>query len=157
MKKIITLNLLMLCFCLHFFHLPAAAQTLSPDQRAVDLLNKMMGALLIENEEESAKAVKLLVHKSLLAPDGRSLSRDVREFSFRKAHSGAKLYSAPVVVTRVRQRSLTAIGFQETAEEGTEFDYFIAKKEGVAGLPAPVRVFFPKNGNEPRISYMGSL
>src|SRR5262245_54836923 len=155
MRKL-CLGLLIVCVCLPCLPLTAVGQNPQPDKRAVDLLNRMMNALLIENEEESAKALALLVHKSLLPAGGRVLTRDVRGFRCRKDHTGAKLYSNPVAVTRVRQRSLSAIGFQETAEEGTEFDYFIAKKDGVAGLPAPVRVFFPKSGAEPRISYVGS-
>ena len=63
----------------------------------------------------------------------------------------------PVKITCVRPNEVTAIGHGPTAEEGRAVDYFIAKKDGQAGMPAPVTVFFPASGGPPRVSYLGSL
>lgn len=60
-------------------------------------------------------------------------------------------------ITRVRPSNVMEIGFGPTAEAGRVEDCFIAKKEGVRGLPAPVTVFFPASGGPPRIAYLGSL
>mgnify|MGYP003966049111 CR=1 FL=1 len=136
---------------------PAHAEDVKPDPKAEELLNKFMTALLVEDEAASAKAVMSLVHKSLLSNDKSDLSPDLRRFSFKKAHGGAGHYTSPVKITRVRKTGITAIGFKETAEAGAVYDYFISKKEGVTGMPAPVKVFFPKDGGELKISYMGSL
>lgn len=96
------------------------------------------------------------VHKSMLGPSG-GLSDDVRRFSFKKAFGAAPLYAVPVVVTRVRPSNTTAIGLGPTGERGRSVDYFVAKRPGQVGMPAPVTVFFPESGAPPSIAYVGSL
>jgi len=150
MKSIFTFLL-----CLSFF--ASLAQTPEVDKRAEALLNDFMKALLIEEADASAKACLKYVHKSLINTSGDDLTKDLRDFSFKKAHSNAKFYANPVKITRVRKNKVTAIGFKETGENGTEYSYFISKKEGVNGMPAPVNIFFPADGSAPKISYMGSL
>ncbi|MBI2340263.1 MAG: hypothetical protein HYU99_07865 [Deltaproteobacteria bacterium] len=127
------------------------------DPGAVELLNKLMTALQEPDEAKSIQAVLPLLHKSLLNADGTDLSRDVKQFSFKKAHGGAPLYANPVKVTRVRETPQTEVGFKATAEGGQVADYFVAKKEGKAGMPAPVKIFFPAGGGAPKILYLGSL
>jgi hypothetical protein len=135
----------------------AAADASARDKQAEELLNKFMAALAIASEDESAKALLPLTHRSLHLKDGSDLSQDLRRFSFHKAHDNAKFYASPVKITRVRPNNLSGIGFKETAELGTSVDYFIAKKAGVNGMPAPVKVFFPKDGGAPTVHYMGSI
>jgi hypothetical protein len=127
------------------------------DPRAVKLLNAFMQVLSMADPEESAQALLPLVHASLKTAAGDDLSRDLRQFSHKKAHGNARHYAVPVTVTRVRTTSTTGIGFGETAEAGRVDDYFIAKRPGVNGMPAPVKIFFPAEGGAPLISYMGSL
>lgn len=105
----------------------------------------------------SHKGALPYLHKSLLAPGGGDVSGDLRRFSFKKAWENAKFYAQPVKITRIRRTGISAIGFRETAEKGKVSDYFVAKKEGVSGMPAPVKIFFPEGGGEPKISYVGSL
>jgi len=150
MKSILTFLL-----CLSFF--AGVSQTTEIDKRAETLLNDFMKALLIENSEASAKACLKHVHKSLMNSNGDNLTKDLLDFSFKKAHSNAKFYANPVKITRVRKNKVTAIGFKETGENGSEYSYFISKKDGVNGMPAPVNIFFPADGSAPKISYMGSL
>jgi hypothetical protein len=136
------------------------AQTASPNQidpRAVEVLNVFMHELMVSDEEESVQQVIRYVHKSLWNADGTDLTADIRRFSFKKARQNAQFYQVPVKITRVRETKVTAIGFGETAESGKVVDYFIAKKPGVNGMPAPIKIFFPADGSEPKISYMGSL
>jgi hypothetical protein len=125
------------------------------DPKAVKLLNDLMNALSITDFDESAKAVAKLSHKSILN-DGE-LTKDVYSFSFKKAHQNAKFYKNPVSITRTRLRKTTPVGYQETAEEGKTIDYFIDKKEKKNGMPAPIQIFFPANGGEPKILYVGNL
>ncbi len=122
-----------------------------------DLLNGVMNALLIADEDQSATAVLAYVHKSLKDRTGTALTADVRQFSFKKAHQNARFYALPVQVTRVRENNGTSIGFGETAEMGRTEDHFLAKKEGEVGLPAPMTVFIPTSGGPPKIAYLGSL
>ena len=141
------------------FSYAAQAQltTKDTDARAMEVLNKFMEALMIEDADKSAKEVMKYAHKSLFNPNGSDLSKDLRDFSFKKAHNNAKFYQTPVIVTRIRKSSVTGIGYEQTAERGRIEDYFIAKKQGVNGMPAPVQIFFPADGSEPKIAYMGSL
>jgi hypothetical protein len=138
----------------------ASAQLTSKDTNpeAMEVLNKFMEALMIADADKSAQEVMKYVHKSLVNDEGTDLIRDLRSFSFKKAHSNAKYYQIPVVVTRVRKTDKrTAIGYDNKAEAGRIEDYFVAKKKGANGLPAPVQIFFPADGGTPRIAYMGSL
>jgi hypothetical protein len=134
-----------------------AQSKMQTDERAIELLNNFMQTLMIEDFEESAQQMLKYTHKSLWNADGTNLSRDLRDFSFKKAKSNAKFYQVPVKITRVRETNVSAIGYAETAEKGKVVDYFIAKKAGVNGMPAPVKIFFPADGSAPKISYMGSL
>lgn len=127
------------------------------DARAVDLLNRFLEALAVEDPERSARALVPLVHASLRAPGGADLSRDLRQFSFKKAHDNARHYARPVEVTRVRRTNTTALGAGPGATAGRVDDYFIGKRAGVNGMPAPVKIFFPADGSAPTIAYMGSL
>lgn len=139
---------------------PAVAQMDEPvDARAEKLLNDFLAALNAhpDNMDAAVKAALPYLHKSLLAPGGGDVTGDLRNFSFKKAWSNAKFYAQPVKITRIRRTGLSAIGFRETAEKGKVSDYFVGKKEGVNGMPAPVKIFFPEGGGEPKISYVGSL
>lgn len=127
------------------------------DDRTADLLTPLLQALLIADEDASARAVVPLVHRSLLDKQGTGLRSTVRDYSFKKAHQNAHFYQLPVRVTRVRPGNLLTIGFRDTAERGRIVSYFIAKKPGVAGPPAPIAVFVPNGGGPVRVSDMGSL
>lgn len=139
---------------------PAQAQMDEPtDARAEKLLNDFLAALTQnpDNMDAAVKAALPHLHKSLLAPGGGDVTSDLRNFSFKKAWSNAKFYAQPVKITRIRRTGTSAIGFRETAEKGRVTDYFVGKREGVNGMPAPVKIFFPEGGGEPKISYVGSL
>ena len=147
---------------------PTQARGMSPapppageDPRASEvpgLLGSALGALQQSGDgDAAAQAIVPYVHRSLLDASGKSLTADVRSFSFKKAHAAAGVYANPVKITRVRPNEVTAIGYGPTAEQGRAVDYFIAKKDGQAGMPAPVTVFFPASGGPPRVSYLGSL
>lgn len=139
---------------------PAQAQMDEPvDARAEKLLNDFLAALTSspDNMDAAVKAALPYLHKSLLAPGGGDVSSDLRRFSFKKAWENARFYAQPVKITRIRRTGLSAIGFRETAEKGKVSDYFVAKKEGASGMPAPVKIFFPEGGGDPKISYVGSL
>ena len=138
----------------------AQAQMDEPvDPRAEKLLNDFLTALASNKEDMNAaiKAALPHLHKSLLGPGGSDVSQDLRNFSFKKAWQNAQFYAQPVKITRVRKTGTTGIGFRETAEKGKVVDYFVAKKEGINGMPAPVKIFFPEDGSAPKVSYVGSL
>ncbi len=157
-KKIsVLLIALTLSLITGLFSLSHAQEEITANPKAVELLNKFLTALSTPNFEESAKACVPFLHKTLLNSEGTNISTSLRDFSFKKAHTAANHYVNPVKVTRVRKTNQTQVGFGASAEAGEVDDYFIAKKEGDVGLPAPVKVFFPANGGEPSILYIGSL
>jgi hypothetical protein len=129
------------------------------DKRGIAVIDSFMTALMNHQDDEMAAAQAALpfIHRSEYDNTGTNLKRDRLDFSFKKAWQNAKFYKWYVVATRVQKQNLTAIGFGETAEAGTSYKVWIAKKDGVGGLPAPLNVFFPADGSSPTLHYYGSL
>ncbi|MDQ6963274.1 MAG: hypothetical protein Q9M28_12235 [Mariprofundaceae bacterium] len=137
----------------------AVVQQTSTTKAPTKLLNSFMEKLLIADFDQSAKQVMPYVHPSNYDATGTALDRDLLNFSFKKAHQNAKFYAHPVKITRSQALKTTNIGHPSrgTYQKGTEMKYWVAKKQGVNGMPAPLVVFFPADGAAPSISYMGSL
>jgi hypothetical protein len=129
------------------------------DKKGIEVVNKFIDAINANAGDENAAALAALpyIHKSEYDNSGAALKKDRMDFSFKKAWQNAKFYDSPVKVTRVQKQSLTAIGFGATAQAGTAYKVFIGKKAGVAGMPAPLNVFFPQDGSDPKVYYYGSL
>jgi hypothetical protein len=141
---------------------PSTAQDIKVedfDKAGIDVLNTFMKAIMDNQGDEiaAARAALPVIHKSEYDDAGSCLKKDRLDYSFKKAWQNAKFYKTPVVITRVQKQNLTAIGFGATAEKGTAYKVWIAKNDGVAGLPAPLNVFFPADGSAPKIYYYGSL
>ncbi|MFO0666688.1 MAG: hypothetical protein U0174_22245 [Polyangiaceae bacterium] len=130
------------------------------DPRAASLLSDFLAALQRNagDMNAAARAAAPYLHKSLLNPaDPNDVNDDLKRFSFKKAWQNAHFYANPVNITRVRRSNVTAIGHGGTGEAGTVVDYFVGKLNAQQGMPAPVAIFFPKDGGPPKISYVGSL
>jgi hypothetical protein len=127
------------------------------DSAALDLLNQFMNALLIKDENARLAAVLPCFHKSLLNNEGTDLAPTVKDYSYRRAVSEVALYQVPIRVTRVAKGNNTTVGYGQSAESGRIDRYFVAKREGVTGLPAPIHIFFPKDGSKPKVVNVGSL
>lgn len=151
------LILILSLYLLNAFIHVAAIEKISPDPKGTELVNNLLKALSIEDPEERLKAVIPLVHKSLLTSDGQDLSRDTKDFSYKKAYNNVKFYQIPVSIYQVHKGNVMTIGFQETAERGRIDKYFVNKKPGVNGRPAPIHVFWPDGGGAPSVVNMGSL
>jgi len=123
------------------------------------LMNAFMEKLLIEDFRASAKAVMPYVHASNFNAKKTDLDDDLLQFGFKKAHQNARYYQYPISITRVQKLKTTEIGHPSrgTHQFGEEVKYWIAKKSGQAGVPAPLVVFYPADGSAPTISYMNSL
>ena len=159
MKKVLSLLITGMAICLQFSAKGQEIQLNKFDKRGVELINSFMNALIANATDELAAAKTALpfIHRSEYDNSGTSLKRDRLDYSFKKAWQNAKFYQVPVSVTRVQKQSLTAIGFGATAQAGTSYKVWIAKKSGVRGLPAPLNVFFPSDGSGPTLNYYGSL
>lgn len=137
---------------------PAGAiEKIDPDPRAVELVNKLLAALSIEDEGARLQAVLPLVHKSLRDSAGTDLAPMVKRYSYKKASDNVQFYQQPVQIYEVHKGRVSTVGFRDTAERGRRDKYFVMKKPGVPGRPAPISVFIPESGAAPSIIDMGSL
>lgn len=140
-----------------FLGVYSPAQVLSIEPQVEQLLNELLRGLQLNNTEEAEKIVAACVHGGLLNTGENRLSRDVLDYSFKKARESASLYQYPVQVVRVREKNITSVGNEQNAESGRVVEYYLAKKNREHGLPAPVQVFFPSHGGKPKILYIGGL
>ena len=145
-----------LCFILSALNQTWAIEKIKADSRAVQVINRFMRALsLTDTIKREAKVVKAL-HKSMLTRDGQ-VTASIKTYSFKKACDNVHLYRVPVKITEVHKGRVVTIGFKETAERGRIDKYFIAKRRGVAGVPAPLHIFWPEMGGKPKLINIGSL
>jgi hypothetical protein len=126
-------------------------------QNALKVMNTFMYTLQHNDFEKSSQKIVPLMHKSLLTRNGKSLDDDTYRYSFKKAHMNAKNYKYPIKVTRVQKLRTSGVGYGDTYQKGIEYKFWIAKKQSIAGLPAPLVLFFPKGEKIPKLSYIGSL
>ncbi|MEQ8223383.1 MAG: hypothetical protein ABRQ37_13825, partial [Candidatus Eremiobacterota bacterium] len=85
----------MVFFLLATFYSAPCIEKISPDEKAIDLLNRFLAALSIEDEQQRLEAVIPLVHKSLLTPDGKDLDNDTKPYSYKKAYENVGCYKQP--------------------------------------------------------------
>lgn len=85
------------------------------------------------------------------------ISDDVIQFSLKKDYQNAKFYKVPAVITRVVKIEDDYDGYGPTLFQGTRYKIWIAKKDGVAGLPAPIPIIKPKTGAPKIVTTIGSL
>ncbi len=106
--------------------------------------------------DDAASKVKKLFGGHLLNSSG-NVDSDVYNYSLKKDFTNAKFYQYPVKITRVSRSLNDYDGFQSTLFEGTRYKIWIAKKEGVAGMPAPTPIIKPAQGDPKVVSVIGSL
>lgn len=135
----------------------AAIEKIAPDPKGVRLCTEFLAALSRADEKVRLAAVLPLLHKSMLTADGKDLDPQVKQFSYQKAVKGAQFYAQPAEIFEVHKGVESTVGFQQTAETGRTDKYFVKKKPDQPGRPAPLHVFWPKGGGEPRLINIGSL
>lgn len=109
--------------------------------------------------EDCAKNIYPYLGGGLLSSDGQKVSSDTIQFSLKKDYNNVKFYTVPAEITRIQLNKNSYDGFEKTYIEGDIYKIWISKKEGIAGMPAPIPVIVPKNDSEhPKvISTIGSL
>jgi len=137
----------------------ARAEDPAPDPKAVDKIKQFLEICVntadLNEAGKKVVAAKLVQLSKIDKNDSSQLNGDSLRFAFKKAHDNAKFYQ--VKITRVQETATSAVGFGPTAQKGKLYKYFVAKKEGVNGMPAPIHVFFPEGGAEPVLYDFGSL
>ena len=134
-----------------------AIEKVSPDPRGLKVVNQLLDALAKEDPAERLAAVIPLVQASLLNNAGDDLEQGVKRYSYKKAWQNVKFYKRPASIYEVHRGRNVTVGYGKTAQRGRVDKYFVNKRAGIAGRPAPIAVFFPADGGEPRIYGMGSL
>ncbi len=124
----------------------------------IEVLNAYMKILTTSPTLEACGvAVEKIAAGHMLSMNG-GISDDVMQFSLKKDYQNAKFYRFPVVITRVQRIENDYDGFGPTLFRGTRYRIWIAKKEGVPGLPAPIPIIKPASGGPPKIvTTIGSL
>ncbi len=109
--------------------------------------------------DECAANVMKVAAGGLLSTDGMSISSNVKPYSLKKDFENVKFYKQPAEITRVQLQTGGYDGYKGTLIEGDIYKIWIAKKDGVKGMPAPIRIIVPKNdkSNPKVISVIGSL
>ena len=126
----------------------------------INVLNQYM-KILSESPtlEECGKKVYPFLGGGLLSFDGKKVSSDAMQFSLKKDYNNVKFYSVPAEITRVQLIQNGYDGYDKNYIEGDIYKIWVNKKEGVAGMPAPIPVIVPKNDPEhPKvIATIGSM
>lgn len=110
--------------------------------------------------EEAVQRVTPIAGGGLVNEDGRTLRNTVPPYSLKKDWQNVRFYVQPPRITRVQVQPGKAMGFGPSAIRGTVYKVWIAKREGQAGMPAPISIMLPEPHpfvNGPRIVGIGSL
>ncbi len=127
-----------------------------------NVLTKYINALRSSKTlDDAAVAVLPVVGGGLVNEDGQTLRNSVKPYSLKKDWQNVKFYADPIVITRVNSNpSPTSSGYGPSAIRGRKYKIWIAKKDGGAGLPAPISIIVPE-GHEtiksPKVMGIGSL
>jgi hypothetical protein len=98
-----------------------------------------------------------LVAGHLISSDGKSVPRDIVEYSLKKDYTNISFYTIPADISRVTVTENDTDGFNRTIVKGTRYKIWIRKKRGVPGIPAPIPVIKPEKGKPKVVSNIGSL
>lgn len=120
------------------------------DSQAHDLILKVFDIMRTIRKEQAISQIMPLLHASLM-PYGQ-LDEDFKKYNLLKALERVGRYKYPVELTEKATTGRNSLGVLSNKENGEEWRYAIAKVEKDGGLPAYVRIFFPEDGMEPKIS-----
>lgn len=112
-----------------------------------------------ESLDECAESFVKIAGGSLVSEDGKTLRSTVKPFSLKKDHGNIKFYADPTEITRVAKLRPSTSGFGPSAIRGPQYKIWIGKKDGAAGMPAPVTILVPeghKTIKQPKVIRIGS-
>lgn len=131
---------------------------LPKEVRAV--LDQYVAALNAPDLDSCAVLFLPIAGGGLVNEEGTALGRDLLDFSLKKDFNNIKFYTQPAKITRVNVRKSSGDGYGASAIAGKIYKVWLAKKPGVAGMPAPVSIMVPE-GHEtiktPKVIGIGSL
>jgi hypothetical protein len=128
-------------------------EKIQADPKITNLINQLVEVLSLEDESIRIQKLLPLIHDSMKTNDKKDLFTNVKQFSYKKAVSGISRYKIPVELGEVHKGKPVTI----EGVKGRRDKYFIRKKEGSTGMPAPIHVFIPEDGSEAKIIDFGSI
>lgn len=138
---------------------PARGQQVpGPVRGALDQYVQILAAS--RSLDEAVQRVTPIAGGGLVNEDGRTLRDTVPPYSLKKDWQNVRFYVQPPRITRVQVQPGKAMGFGPSAIRGTVYKVWIAKREGQAGMPAPISIMLPEPHpfvSGPRIVRIGSL
>lgn len=128
----------------------AATPPLANHDAARQLVEEFVKILATYEVENAAWRAAPFLHRSLL--QGEMMQPQFKQNNFYSAHQRFRSYKMPISFVKSQSTNRTAIGSLRDRDEGEEFVYTLEKTVDNGGMPGTVRVFFPKNGDEPKIT-----
>ncbi|MFT5168309.1 MAG: hypothetical protein ACI8P3_003550 [Saprospiraceae bacterium] len=120
------------------------------DKKTLSLINRLFHLMNTCEPNIGALHVLPLIHKSLIAQG--ELELNFKKYKFWKAYEKIHLYKTPVEIKDKKNSGRKTIGILLDKENGMEWIYTLKKIEDLGGITGQIRLFFPDNGSEPKIS-----
>lgn len=123
----------------------------------IQVLNKYLKILSTSKTLEACAVEVAKISGGHMLSKSGTISSDVLSFSLKKDYENIQFYKVPAVITRVVLVEDDYDGYGPTLFKGARYKIWIAKKDKVAGLPAPIPVIKPKKGSPKIVTTIGSL
>jgi len=97
---------------------------------------------------------------SLVNDDASALAQSIKDMSLKKDFNDIKFYKQPVEITRVNKTYSNGLGYGVAATKGYVYKIWIQKKDPSQGMPAPVSILLPDEGQyvkTPKVVGIGSF
>jgi hypothetical protein len=104
--------------------------------------------------DDAANAFNAIAGGSLVNDEGK-ITKNTRQFGFKKDFNDFKHYAYPIKITRVNKSVSNGDGYGKTKIAGTRYKIWIAKDDSAKGMPAPVSIILPAHG-DPKVVNIGS-
>jgi hypothetical protein len=125
-----------------------------------NVLNKYVQILGSGTLDQVANNFASIAGGGLVNEQGNQLRSSVKPYSLKKDWQNIKFYAYPVQITRVNKSHTNGTGYGASALKGTVYKIWIAKKNGQAGMPAPISIIVPEGHptiKSPKVIGIGSL
>ena len=160
MKKYTAMAAVIIVIMVSSIDLNAGRSEMKPAELPADVLEVLNCYCMILSTSPDinicAEKLAAIAGGHLLDSSGK-ISRDVMEFSLKKDFQNIRFYKVPPVVTRIQCITDDYDGYGETLIQGTRYKIWIAKKDGIPGMPAPIPIIKPATGSPRVVSNIGSL
>jgi hypothetical protein len=104
--------------------------------------------------EDAANAFARIAGGTLVNDDG-SVTKNTKQFGLKKDFNNFKYYAWPIRITRVNKTVSRGEGYGSKKIAGERYTIWIAKEDPAKGMPAPVTIIAPPDG-EPKVVNVGS-